>query len=214
MKNKEQVVHFYSDTEEKLNIATHAFGFVASIFGAYLLLQKGDVKIPKNLISYIVYSVSLLSLYAASTLYHSAKTIDLRRKLNIVDHAAIFILIAGSYTPFTLIALAGTLGWAVFIIVWFIAIVGVIIKLFFTGRYEKLSTAMYVAMGWLAIFVVGPLLSALPAPGFILLALGGLLYTIGAIFFSIKRIKFNHAIFHVFVLGGSLCHFLSIYLYV
>jgi len=214
MTSERGIVHFYSEAEEKLNIATHAIGFVVSIFGAYLLLKKGDVHNTKILLCYIVYSLSLISVYAASTLYHSAKDIGLRRKLNIVDHAAIFLLIAGTYTPFTLIALGGTLGWSVFAIVWLIAGVGVVLKLFFTGRYEKLSTTMYVAMGWLAIFIVGPLLAALPAAGFNLLALGGGLYTVGAIFFSIKKIKFNHAIFHFFVLGGSLCHFLSIYLYV
>lgn len=215
MKRKEHVVHFYSEAEERINIISHAFGFIFSIVGAWLLLQKAiQIDSQYNFISYAVYSMSLIGLYGASTLYHSAKGLELRRKLNIVDHAAIFLLIAGTYTPFTMITLRGALGWSVFAIVWLIALIGVILKLFFTGRYEKISTSMYVAMGWLVIFVVGPLLTALPTYGFVLLAAGGFLYTIGAVIFSIKRIKFNHAIFHFFVLVGSFCHFLSIYLYV
>lgn len=214
MTEKEQVVQVYTESEEKINIISHGIGFIASIIGTYLLLQKGSTNIPKNLICYIIYSTSLICLFAASTLYHSAKEVGLRRKLNILDHSAIFLLIAGSYTPFTLITLGGTLGWVVFIIVWLIALIGIILKLFFTGKYQKLSTMIYVSMGWLVVFVVVPLIDSLPSNGFILLTLGGLLYTVGAVFFSIKSIKFNHAIFHFFVLGGSLCHFLSIYFYV
>lgn len=161
--------------------------------------------------SFIIYGLSLIILYAASTLYHSAKDPKRRRKLNIFDHAAIYVLIAGSYTPYCLVVLKGTLGWAVFGCTWVFALVGIILKLFFTGRFDKLSTLMYLLMGWQVVFVINSLIENVPRHGLQLLFLGGLFYTAGAVFYSLKRIPNNHAIFHGFVLLGSLCHFLSVY---
>lgn len=212
---KDHLVHFYSELEERFNIITHGIGFIASIVGAYFLLTKAyPPEAPMEYFSYIIYSFSLIILYGASTLYHSAKNLKWRRKLNIIDHAAIFLLIAGSYTPFTIITLKGTVGWSVFAIVWIIALIGIIFKLFFTGRFEKLSTAMFIIMGWLGIFVINPLIAALTTPALILLFAGGIFYSLGAVFFSLKKIRFNHAIFHVFVIAGSISHYFSIYFYV
>ncbi len=213
-KSKEQLVHYYSKREEQINIISHGIGFIASIVGAILLLIKSfHIDDPKHLISYLIYSFGLITLFGASTLYHSTQNLRWRRRFNIFDHAAIFLMIAGSYTPFTLISLNGALGWSIFGIIWSVAFIGVILKLFFTGRYKKISTLMYILMGWMILFVISPLTAALPTPALVLLFTGGILYSIGAVFFSIEKIKFNHAIFHFFVLGGSLTHFLSIYLY-
>lgn len=130
------------------------------------------------------------------------------------DHASIYILIAGTYTPYTLVTLSGTTGWVLFGISWGLALAGVILKLFFTGKYNLLSTIMYVLMGWIIIFAVNPLLNKLTQEGLIWLLAGGVAYTVGAIIYSIKKIKFNHAVFHLFVLLGSFCHFMSVYFYV
>jgi len=168
----------------------------------------------KPLISFIVYGVSMVLVYAASTLYHNSKTKRLRSRLNILDHAAIYVLIAGTYTPFALITLEGFVGWTIFWVVWSIALLGVILKLFYAGRFQLISTILYVAMGWLIIFAINPLVENLSTPGLRWLFAGGISYTIGAILFMLKKIPFNHAIFHVFVLLGTFAHFISIYLYV
>jgi hemolysin III len=161
-----------------------------------------------------IFGVSLIVLYAASTLYHSAKQQKLRSRLKIFDHSAIYVLIAGTYTPFTLITLNGTFGWMIFSISWAMALIGITLKLFFTGKYNAISTLMYVLMGWMIVFAIKPLIVSLPLDGVYWLIGGGVSYTIGAVLYSIEKIKFNHAIFHVFVLIGSFCHFYSIFFYV
>ena len=206
--------HEYSEKEEKLNIISHAFGLLMGIIALPFLIDKsmsfdGFWK-PASI---IIYGVSLLVLYTASTVYHAAKGPKLRRRLNIFDHAAIYVLIAGTYTPFTLITLEGKTGWIIFALTWFFALIGIILKLFFTGRFDKLSTIMYVLMGWQIIFAINPLLESLASEGLFWLFLGGVFYTIGAILYSIKKIPYNHAIFHVFVLLGSISHFISVYFY-
>lgn len=204
--------HWYSEKEERLNILTHGFGLVMSCVAFPFLVAKSDVYVgfwkPASL---FIYGLSLIVLYTASTLYHSAKDPKRRRKLNIFDHAAIYVLIAGSYTPYCLIVLGGSLGWVVFGCTWTFALLGIILKLFFTGRFDKLSTLMYLLMGWQVVFVIKTLIENVPRQGVQLLFLGGLFYTVGAVLYSLKRIQYNHAIFHVFVLLGSLCHFLSVY---
>ena len=205
----------YSDTEEKLNIWSHAFGILLSVIALILLIIKAiEQDNVWMMISFPIFGVSLILLYLASTLYHASKNPEKRFKLKVFDHAAIYVLIAGSYTPFTLVSLNGTTGWLIFTIVWILAFSGIILKLFFTGKFKILSTAMYVLMGWLIVFYFKDLSLNLHEKGVIYLVLGGVLYTIGAILYSIKKIKFNHAIFHFFVLAGSFCHFLSVYLYV
>lgn len=213
--DKKTNIQFYSPTEEKLNIWSHAFGIFLSIIAFVLLIikavQQDNIWM---LISFPIFGVSLILLYLASTLYHASKEPQKRFKLKVFDHAAIYVLIAGSYTPFTLVSLNGETGWLIFSMVWVMAFTGIILKLFFTGRFKVISTAMYVLMGWLIVFYFQDLTASLHEKGVFYLILGGVLYTIGAILYSIKKIKFNHAIFHFFVLAGSFCHFLSIYLYV
>ena len=208
-------IQFYSPTEEKLNIWSHAFGIFLSIIALVLLIIKAVQQ--DNIwmmISFPIFGVSLILLYLASTLYHASKEPQKRFKLKVFDHAAIYVLIAGSYTPFTLVSLNGETGWLIFSMVWVMAFTGIILKLIFTGKFKIVSTAMYVLMGWLIVFYFQDLTASLHEKGVFYLILGGVLYTIGAILYSIKKIKFNHAIFHFFVLAGSFCHFLSIYLYV
>jgi len=202
----------YSDKEERLNVLTHGFGLLLSIFAfPFLILKAYQFNGFWKPVSFIIYAFSLLILYAASTFYHAAKDPKKRRKLNILDHASIYVLIAGSYTPFCLVALDSKLGWYMFLFVWLFALIGIIIKLFFTGKFDKLSTAMYLLMGWQVVFFIKPLLNSLSIEGLQLLIGGGVFYTIGAILYSIKKVKYNHAIFHVFVLLGSFSHFLGIY---
>ena len=213
--DKKTNIQFYSPTEEKLNIWSHAFGIFLSIIALVLLIIKAVQQ--DNIwmmISFPIFGVSLILLYLASTLYHASKEPQKRFKLKVFDHAAIYVLIAGSYTPFTLVSLNGETGWLIFSMVWVMAFTGIMLKLFFTGRFKIVSTAMYVLMGWLIVFYFQDLTAHLHEKGVFYLILGGVLYTIGAILYSIKKIKFNHAIFHFFVLAGSFCHFLSIYLYV
>ena len=208
-------MNVYSPREERFNVVSHAFGVLLSVIALILLLIKASIYgNVLNIVSVIIYGGSLIVLYAASTLYHSAKEPKLRKRLKIFDHAAIFLLIAGTYAPYTLITLNGTVGWIIFAVVWGIAIVGVVLKLFFTGKYKIVSTIMYVLMAWVIVFAVKPLMDNLAIDGLFWLAAGGLSYMIGALLYSIEKIKFNHAIFHVFVLFGSFFHFYSIYFYV
>jgi len=205
----------YSKKEEKLNVLTHAFGLIMSIVGLpFLLLKSLQYNGFWKPLSIIIFGVSLIVLYAASTFYHASKDSKLRRKLNIFDHAAIYILIAGTYSPFTIIILDGSLGWLIFSCTWVFAFVGIILKFFFTGRYDKLSTAMYILMGWQIILAIKPLMNAFSINGLKFLFAGGVFYTVGALLYSTKKITYNHAIFHVFVLLGSTSHFICIYKYI
>lgn len=208
-------IKYYSPIEEKINIISHTTGFILSIVAFVLLVMHaslhGDVW---QIVSFSIFGASLIILYGASTLYHSAKNPLLRNKLNIIDHASIYVLIAGTYTPFTLVTLKGTIGWVIFGISWGLALTGIILKLFFTGKYDLISTIMYVFMGWVIVFAIKPLIHHLPFEGLLWLFAGGISYTIGAILYSINKIKFNHAIFHILVLIGSFCHFVSVFFYV
>lgn len=205
----------YSKKEEKLNVLTHAFGLIMSIVGLpFLLLKSLQYNGFWQPLSIVVFGVSLIVLYAASTFYHASKDSKLRRKLNIFDHAAIYFLIAGTYSPFTIIILDGSLGWLIFSCTWVFAFVGIVLKFFFTGRYDKLSTAMYILMGWQIILVIKPLMNAFSINGLKFLFAGGVFYTLGALLYSSKKITYNHAIFHVFVLLGSASHYICVYKYI
>jgi hemolysin III len=205
----------YSPREERFNVISHAIGFMLSIVALALLIKQATAfGNGWHIASVGIFGVSLIVLYAASTLYHSAKQKKLRNRLKVFDHSAIYVLIAGTYTPFTLIALSGTTGWVIFGVSWGMALVGITLKLFFTGKYNLLSTLMYVFMGWIIVFAIKPLIDNLPLDGLYWLIAGGVSYTIGAVLFSVEKIKFNHAIFHVFVLIGSFCHFYSVFFYV
>lgn len=206
---------FYSPKEEKWNIISHAFGLVMSFIALYFLLGQASGYANRKLtISFVVFGAALILLYAASTFYHSAKNPGLRFKLKILDHIAIFILIAGTYTPFALVTLGGSTGWIIFGVAWGIAFLGTILKIFFTGKFKFLSTLMYVGMGWIIIFAIIPLFANLSAGGLWWLFGGGFFYTLGAILYSISQINYNHAWFHLFVLLGSFCHFMAIYFHV
>lgn len=213
--NMKERLTFYHPTEELFNVASHGFGLVLSIAALGVLVtyavEKGTVW---HIFSSSIYGVSLVILYSASTLYHYVQEPVLRYKLNIFDHSAIFVLIAGSYTPFTIHVLKGNAGWALFATVWTVALFGIMFKLFFTGRFGFLSTVAYVAMGWSAMFAIGPLIRSFDSQGVVWVFAGGIAYTVGAIVFGFKSLKFNHAIFHLLVLTGSICHFIAIYFYV
>ena len=205
----------YSEKEEKLNVLTHAFGLLMSSIGLpFLLLKSLQYNGFWKPISIVIFGISLVILYAASTFYHASKDPKIRRKLNIFDHAAIYVLIAGTYSPFTIIVLEGSLGWIIFGCTWAFALVGIVLKLFYTGRYDKLSTIMYILMGWQIILVINPLIDVFSPEGLRLLFAGGVFYTVGALIYSSKKIKYNHAIFHVFVLLGSTSHYLCVYNYI
>jgi len=196
--------------EELLNTLTHGLGIAASLVGgAGLITMTALYGDGWQLIGSIVFSASLVLLYSASTLYHAAKKTVLKKRLRIFDHVSIFILIAGTYTPFMLVGLRGGWGWSLIGIVWGLAIVGVVAKLFLTGRYNKTSTAIYLAMGWLAIIAIGPLMKVLPPSTLLWMMAGGLFYTVGTVFYVSRRIPYAHAIWHLFVLAGSTCHFIA-----
>jgi hemolysin III len=208
-------IKYYSPKEEKINIISHATGFILSIVALVFLVTHailhGNIW---HVVSFSVFGASLLILYAASTIYHSAKRPELRRKMRIVDHVSIFVLIAGTYTPFTLVTLKGTIGLEILFTVWGLALTGIILKLFFTGKYKLISTLTYIFIGSVIVFAIKPLINNLSLEGLLWLFGGGMAYIFGAILYSIKKIKFNHAIFHLFVLIGSGCHFVSVYYYV
>jgi hemolysin III len=207
-------VKYYPPLEEKLNIASHAIGFFLSIAALALLATYASLEgTVWHIVSFSIYGASLIILFGASTIYHSVKKPELRSKLRIFDHASIYVLIAGSYTPFTLITLNGLVGWVIFSAAWGMALIGIVLKLFFTGRYKLVSTLMYVFMGWLIIFAIKPLANNLQPEALNWLIAGGVAYTVGAVLYSIKKIKFNHAIFHIFVLVGASCHFIAVFFY-
>ena len=209
---KKTLNYRYSDSEERLNIWSHALGLFLSLLAFPFLITKAFTYSGFwQVSSFIIYGLSLIVLYAASTFYHASVNPKNRRKLNIFDHAAIYALIAGSFTPFCIIALDSDLGWYLFIFVWIFALIGIILKLFFTGRFDKLSTAMYLLMGWQVVFFIKPLMKVLTDFGLNLLIIGGVFYTVGAMLYSIKKIPYNHAIFHLFVLLGSASHFFALY---
>lgn len=203
--------HPYSKKEERLNIITHAFGLLLSGIGLpFLILKSFHYTGFWKPSSVVIYGLSLIVLYAASTFYHAAKDPQLRRKLNIFDHAAIYVLIAGTYSPFAMLVLKPALGGVIFGLTWSFALIGVVLKLFYTGRFDKLSTILYLLMGWKVLFVIRPLMEQLTTASLQLLFAGGLFYSFGAVLYSLKKIPYNHALFHVFVVLGSVCHFFSV----
>ncbi|SLM61813.1 MULTISPECIES: PAQR family membrane homeostasis protein TrhA [Dickeya] len=206
----------YSLAEEIANSISHGIGFVLGVVGLVLLLVQAvnSGADTTAIASYSLYGGSLILLFLASTLYHAIAHQRIKRWLKKLDHCAIYLLIAGTYTPFLLVGLNSPLAHGLMIAIWSLALSGVIFKLAFAHRFEVLSLTTYLVMGWLSLIVVYQLAVKLSAGGITLLALGGAVYTLGVVFYVCKRIPFNHAIWHGFVLGGSLCHFLAIYLYV
>jgi hemolysin III len=201
--------------EEIANSLTHGVGLLLSVVGLVVLivvaaLHGGAV----NVVSCAIYGATLVCLYAASTIYHGVPSPRWRRALKTLDHCAIYLLIAGTYTPFTLVSLRGGWGWTLFGIVWGLAIAGILLKLWFVDHFAIASTIVYLAMGWLVVVAAKPILSSVPRVELIWLAAGGLLYTGGVVFFAWQRLRFSHAIWHLFVLGGSACHYVAVLYYV
>ncbi len=204
----------YTVREEAANVATHAAGLVASVVGVAVLVYLGIVREEAlHAASAGVYGATLVALYAASTLYHAFRRPGVKRVLRVLDHCAIYLLIAGTYTPFVLVSLGGRLGWTLFGVVWAMAAAGIVFKIFATGRFAVVSTAAYVAMGWLGVVALGPLIRSLSGAALLWLLAGGIAYTAGTFFYH-RRIPYSHALWHVFVLIGSVCHFVAIGLYV
>ena len=201
-------------TEEKLNAWSHGLGVGLGIAALVLMLLGVDQTNPFGLFSVITYGLSIILLFLASTCYHAITSSKRKHYFRVADHIGIYLLIAGTYTPVLLIAIPNGLGWILFWVVWGIAAFGLVLKLFFTGRFERFSTFLYLAMGWLAIIPYAELTTALDAKALALLIGGGVAYTVGVLFYAIEKIPYNHFIWHLFVLGGSSCHFFMVYLYV
>ncbi|MGM9956318.1 MAG: hemolysin III family protein [Peribacillus sp.] len=207
--------HVYTKKEEVFNAITHGIGVLLSIAALVLLIifsaQQGSASL---IVISIIYGVSMLLLYVASTLVHSFPEGKLKDLFEIFDHSAIYIFIAGTYTPIMLLVIQGALGWTLLGVVWGVAVVGVIFKAFFVKKFLYLSTILYIAMGWMIVLAWGPLTSTMPAAGIQLLIAGGLLYTFGAIFYVWRGFPFHHAVWHLFVLAGSVAHFFVVLLYI
>ena len=200
-------------SEEIANAITHGIGLLLSIGGGIILITLAARHAStREIISAAVFATTLVVMYVASTLYHAIPHPRAKRNLKVFDHCAIFLLIAGTYTPFTIVALKGTLGWSLFGIVWGLAALGIVFKLFFTGKMRLLSTITYVLMGWIAIVAVVPISRALQPAALYWLIAGGIAYTAGTLFYHNQRIPYSHAIWHVFVLAGSVSHFIAILL--
>jgi hemolysin III len=201
--------------EELANALTHGLGAVVALgAGAVLITLTALWGDGWQLAGAIVFCVALLLLYVASTLYHSISHPVAKARLKVFDHCAIYLLIAGTYTPFTLVGLRGPWGWGLFIAIWSFAAAGVVFKLFYTGRFKLLSTLIYIAMGWLVVVAIGPLWRALDVWTFAWLFAGGIAYTAGTAFYLSRSIPYAHAIWHAFVLTGSVCHFVAVSLQV
>ena len=208
------VVKAHLSLEEILNAITHGVGTalaVAALVGMLINYANGGLW---HKTSCIVYGVSLILLYLASTLYHSFTNLRLKAIFKFIDHAAIYVLIAGNYTPFVLIPLHGSLGWLIFGVVWGLALLGIIFQVFCNKKFRIFGTICYLGMGWFAVVMVRPLLATLPVEAIYWLIAGGVLYSVGAIFYLIRKIPYNHVIWHVFVLAGSAAHFWTIFHYV
>lgn len=199
---------------EVLNAITHGFGVILSIIGLIFLIQKGlALGGALEVASYTIYGTTLILLYLSSTLYHSLTFTKARYVFRIIDHCSIFLLIAGTYTPYTLITIGGRLGIGLTILIWSIALFGIIYKTVWFKKLQGLSVWIYIAMGWISIFFLNYLYQGLGTRGFIWLIAGGLSFTVGALFYRLKHVKFMHVVWHLFVLTGTICMFFSIYLY-
>jgi hemolysin III len=204
----------YSPREEQANSLSHALGLGLSVAGLALLVifaaRRGDAWV---LVSTALFGATLVLLYAASTLYHAARSDRHKIRLRRLDHAAIFLLIAGTYTPFLLISLRGPWGWSLFGVIWGLALLGTLMKVWWTGRFRGLSTALYIAMGWIVVIAANPLLEHVPRGSLGLLLAGGLCYTGGTVFYLWRRLPYHHAIWHLWVLAGSACHWAAVFFF-
>lgn len=205
----------YSAKEEMANAITHGIAALLALVACILLVNKGLHSLNAlQLTGLIIYGISMVILFLASTLYHSIQVEKTRTILKQLDHSAIYLLIAGTYTPFLMISLNNRPAYILLMVLWVLALVGIVFKIFFVHRFGKISLITYLLMGWLALFVIPDIYRALPRAGFDLLVAGGLCYTIGTLFYAAKRYPFTHAVWHLFVIGGAACHCIAIYYYV
>lgn len=205
----------YPYTNQLLNAVIHGIGIVLSVIGTWFLIQKGLAQNSAiQVFAYTIYGLSMCSLYTASTVYHSLYFTKVAPILKIFDHSSIFLLIAGTYTPFCLIAIQGKLGWFIFIVEWLITIIGIFMKIFFLQQTKKYSTFLYILMGWFILFVIGDVILAIGKGGLLFLVLGGVTYTIGTYFYANSQRHYWHVIWHLFVLAASLFMYVSIYYFI
>jgi hemolysin III len=201
--------------QELANALTHGVGVLAALAGGAVLVTlaslRGD---PWKIVGAAVFTATLVLLYAASTLYHAVPWPRAKGRLKVLDHASIYLLIAGTYTPFTLGGMRGGWGWSLFGVIWGLAVAGVVFKLFSAGRFRRVSTGIYIAMGWLILIAVGPMVRSLPPVVIGWLLAGGLAYTLGTVFYHNRRFTYSHAVWHLFVLAGSACHAVAVGLHV
>ncbi|GGD35958.1 PAQR family membrane homeostasis protein TrhA [Pseudoxanthomonas indica] len=211
LRNRKRADHLVDIRDEIASAVTHGLGAAAALAGGAVLITLAAIHGDGwQLGASIVFGVTLLLLYTASTLYHAIQHPVAKGRLKVFDHCAIYLLIAGSYTPFTLIGLRGAWGYSLFAAIWTIAIAGVIFKLFYTGRFKLLSTIIYIVMGWLVIVAIKPLLTSLDAWTLGWLLAGGVFYTLGTYFYHRESIRYSHAIWHLFVIAGSVCHYIAV----
>lgn len=202
---------FYTKGEEIANAVTHGVGTLLAIAALVLLIVFSAIEgTAWHVVSFSIFGSTLVILYLESTLYHSLTNKKAKRLFRKFDHMSIFLLIAGTYTPFCLTVLRGALGWTIFGIVWGSTVLGIVLKAFYTGKKDVLSTVLYIVMGWMIVIAIKTLYVKMTFSGFLFLVIGGVLYTVGALFYSKDKIAFNHGIWHLFVIGGSVFHFFSV----
>jgi hemolysin III len=207
--------HYQSPLEELVNTVTHGLGLVLSIGGLALLVTMSAIHgTTWHVVSFSIYGISLVLVFAASTCYHAAPYSEAKSRLRVAEQALIFVLIAGTYTPFTLVALDSGWGWSLFGIVWFLAVAGIILNTFRFHRHAWISIALYLGLGWLGLVSIFPLKDALAPGGLTWLVMGGIAYSVGVVFLSWRKLPLNHGIWHVLVLIGGLCHYLAVLFYV
>jgi len=212
--NQEKLINRYTLAEEIFNSITHGVGAFLSIAALVILVAFASVRGDAwRIVSFSIYGFTLFFLYLSSTLYHSVFHEGAKRVLRKFDHISIFLLIAGSYTPITLVFMRGVWGWTLFGIIWFLAVAGIILNVFSVEKMKYLSIVLYIGMGWLVVAAVKPMLTMVPAGFLVWLLIGGLFYTSGVVFYLWKRLPFNHGIWHLFVLGGSVAHYLGFLFY-
>lgn len=205
----------YNQTEEMASSIIHGLGAGLAVAALALLVSlAGKIGDPWKVVSFSIYGGTLIMLYLSSTLYHAFQNPRIKRIFRHLDHCSIYLLIAGTYTPFTLISLRGKWGWTLFVLIWGLAIAGIVMTTVLMDRSRVLGGLIYIGMGWLAIVAIKPLVQSIPAAGMFWLVAGGLAYTFGVVFYVWKKLPYNHAVWHLFVLAGSACHFVAIYRYV
>jgi hemolysin III len=212
MNDSNVIQQTYSPLEDRLNAISHGVGVIAATLGLIFLLMKVDGLYGQ--LACLVYGLSMIGMFLSSTLYHGVKSPHVKAVLKVIDHSAIYLLIAGTYTPFMVLAIGGGVGLTGMVVVWSIALIGIFFKIFANKRFPKLSVITYLLMGWIAILFIYPLYNALTNEGLWLLVAGGLCYTVGVLFYVAKKVQFTHVIWHVFVVAGCVCHFFSIYYHV